>query len=230
MANILEYVNKKYNFGLTTLDQDIVFNSFYELIDMLIEGKKKASLSYFCINYIGKAIDMEENVFKILNAKTDAGVDMVLSDKFNSDLSSLDGLSNRSIFKNIGYIEANKLNTPYTDGIYVSYIPTQDGYEYDAVNMYFTNYQQYNSLLSSIYAKSCVVKDFSNIINSNPTLFETLKTYLNERLTEDDIEMAQGYLNAVSVENSTPQVINAMQASLIEMIMKDIQSEIGGLQ
>lgn len=230
MANILEYVNKKYNFNLSSIDTDIAFNSFFELIDILIEGRKRVSLSDFCVNYFGKAVDMNEDIFKILSAKTDLGIDMVISDKFNTDISAIDGLSNRSIFKNIGYLSANKLTTPYTDDIYMSYIPVKDWFSFDVVNICFTGYQAYNSILASIYAKNCIVKDFADIIKSNPSTFESLKTYLDERLAEDDIEMAQGYLNAVSVENTTPQAINQMQSALIEMILKDIQSEIGGLQ
>lgn len=230
MANILEYVNKKYNFDLSSIDTDIAFNSFFELIDMLIEGRKRVSLSDFCVNYFGKAVDMNEDIFKILSAKTDLGIDMVISDKFNTDISAIDGLSNRSIFKNIGYLSANKLTTPYTDDIYMSYIPVKSFFAFDVVNICFTGYEQYNSIIASIYAKNCIVKDFADIIKSNPSTFESLKTYLDERLAEDDIEMAQGYLNAVSVENTTPQAINQMQSALIEMILKDIQSEIGGLQ
>ena len=173
---------------------------------------------------------MNEDIFKILSAKTDLGIDMVISDKFNTDISAIDGLSNRSIFKNIGYLSANKLTTPYTDDIYMSYIPVKSFFAFDVVNICFTGYEQYNSIIASIYAKNCIVKDFADIIKSNPSTFESLKTYLDERLAEDDIEMAQGYLNAVSVENTTPQAINQMQSALIEMILEDIQSEIGGLQ
>ena len=113
---------------------------------------------------------------------------------------------------------------------YLSYIPIKDEFSFDTINFEFDGYTQYNSILASIYAKNNIIKDFAGIIKSNPTTFESLKTYLNERLTEDDIEMAQGYLNAVSVENTTPQAINQMQSALIELILKDIESELGGLQ
>lgn len=227
---ILSLVNSKYNFNLSSLDLTLLDKSVYESIELISKANKVVSLDRASKVVKDDISNIGDNVLNVVSMYSDTGIKFKISDKKGYELSNV-GIFSRAVFSNVAYVNNyGKLISNYGGDILLSYIPVSGYYTYNPSTDMINECTHLTRLISSVYAKNHIVNMVASMYSKTESEYDSIKSLLEARLSEDDIEIASGYLNELGVDIQSLQGTIATNDTLLKLISSDIQSDVEELQ